>query len=373
MASSRHLRWPNPQGRQARGPACGAIVEVRTRHQPADRTDARPYGARQAACGRRRGDRMRRREFILALGGAAAWPLHVHAQQSAMPMIGYLNSLSPDVYALRLEAFRQGLAEMGYVEGRNVAIEYRWAENRLDQLPALAADLVGRHVAAIAATGGDSPALAAKAATATTPIVFAVTADPVRLGLVASLNRPGGNITGVNFLLSGLVAKLFEVIHETAPAGAAIGFLVNPNIPNAEPDTREVQDAAKALGHPLHVVKASSQQQIDAAFAELVQARIDGLLVANDVFFYSRHHQIVRLAALHAVPTVYCVREYVTAGGLMSYGTSVNDAQRQAGVYVGKILRGVKPADLPVQQAVKVELVVNLKTARALGLAIPTS
>src|SRR5215204_1975781 len=177
---------------------------------------------------------LRRREFVRLLGGAAVWPLHVHAQQSAMPTIGYLNSLSPHVYALRLEAFRQGLAEMGYVEGRNVAIKYRWAENRLDQLPALAADLVGRHVAAIAATGGDSPALAAKAATATTPIVFAVTADPVRLGLVASLNRPGGNITGVNFLLSSLVAKLFEVLHETVPMGVPIGFLVNPTIPNAE-------------------------------------------------------------------------------------------------------------------------------------------
>jgi len=195
----------------------------------------------------------------------------------------------------------------------------------------------------------------------------------VGLGLVTSLNRPGGNVTGVNFLLSSLVAKLFEVMHETAPAGAAIGLLVNPNIPNAEPDTGEVQSAAKALGHPSHVVKASSEQQIDAAFAELVQAAVGGLLVANDVFFYSRREQIVRLAALHAVPTVYSAREYPTAGGLMSYGTSVNDAQRQAGVYVGKILRGVKPADLPVQQAVKVELVVNLKTARALGLAIPTS
>src|SRR5215217_6019170 len=293
---------------------------------------------------------MRRREFITFLVGVAAWPLAAQGQQTEIARIGYLNSLSPELFVARLEAFRKGLAEMGFVEGRNIAIEYRWAENRLDQLPALAADLTGRQVAVIAALGGDAPALAAKAASSTTPIVFAVTADPVELGLVASLNRPGGNITGVNFLLSSLVAKLFEVLHETAPAGAAIGFLVNPNIPNAEPDTREVQDAAKALGHPLHVVKASSQQQIDAAFAELVQARIDGLLVANDVFFYSRHHQIVRLAALHALPTVYCVREYVTAGGLMSYGTSVNDAQRQAGVYVGKILRGVKPADLPVQQ-----------------------
>src|SRR5215216_492069 len=316
---------------------------------------------------------MRRREFITFLVGVAAWPLAAQGQQTEIARIGYLNSLSPELFVARLEAFRKGLAEMGFVEGRNIAIEYRWAENRLDQLPALAADLIGRQVAVIAALGGDAPALAAKAASSTTPIVFAVTADPVELGLVASLNRPGGNITGVNFLLSSLVAKLFEVLHETVPMGVPIGFLVNPTIPNAEPDIREVRNVAQALGHRLLVAKARTEREIEGAFAELVQARVGGLLVGNDVFFYSRREQIVRLAAVHGIPAVYNVREFAAAGGLMSYGTSVDDAQRQAGVYVGRILRGVKPADLPVQQAVKVELVINLKTSRALGLTIPTS
>jgi ABC-type uncharacterized transport system substrate-binding protein len=316
---------------------------------------------------------MNRRKFITLLGGASLWPLVARAQQTGIPTIGYLNSLSPELFVARLEAFRKGLAEMGFVEGRNIAIEYRWAENRLDQLPTLAADLVSRQVAVIAALGGDAPALAAKTASSTTPIVFAVTADPVELGLVASLNRPGGNITGVNFLLSSLVAKLFEVLHETVPAGAAIGFLVNPTIPNAEPDIRELRNVAEALGHKLLLAKASTEGEIEAAFADLVQAHVGGLLVGNDVYFYSRREQIVRLAAGHAIPTVYNVREFAAAGGLMSYGTSVDDAQRQAGVYVGRILRGVKPADLPVQQAVKVELVINLKTGKALGLTIPTS
>jgi putative ABC transport system substrate-binding protein len=315
---------------------------------------------------------VRRREFITLLGGAtAALPLTARAQQSAMPVIGYLSSLSPDTYAPRLAAFRKGLAESGYVEGRSIAIEYRWAEGQYHRLPALAADLARREVAVIAAMGGDTSALAAKAATATIPIVFAVTADPVKSGLVSSLNRPGGNVTGVNFLLSMMTAKLFEVLQEVVPNAAAIGFLVNPRGANAEPDISEVRVAAHALGRRLFVASASSEPEIDAAFATLVQERVGALLVGNDVFFYSQRGRIVALAARHAIPAMYNVREYPAAGGLMSYGTSVDDAQRLAGVYVGRILKGAKPADLPVVQSTKVEFVVNLKTAKMLGLTFP--
>jgi putative ABC transport system substrate-binding protein len=315
---------------------------------------------------------VRRREFITLLGGAtAALPLTARAQQSAMPVIGYLSSLSPDTYAPRLAAFRKGLAESGYVEGRSIAIEYRWAEGQYHRLPALAADLARREVAVIAAMGGDTSALAAKAATATIPIVFAVTADPVKSGLVSSLNRPGGNVTGVNFLLSMMTAKLFEVLQEVVPNAAAIGFLVNPRGANAEPDISEVRVAAHGLGRRLFVASASSEPEIDAAFATLVQERVGALLVGNDVFFYSQRGRIVALAARHAIPAMYNVREYPDAGGLMSYGTSVDDAQRLAGVYVGRILKGAKPADLPVVQSTKVEFVVNLKTAKMLGLTFP--
>ncbi len=316
---------------------------------------------------------MRRRTFITLLGGAAAaWPLATRAQQ-AMPVIGYLSSLSPETYAPRLAAFRNGLAETGYVEGRNVAVEYRWAEGRYDRLAALAADLARRQVAVIAALGGDGPAHAAKAASTTIPIVVAVTADPVTSGLVSSLNRPGGNLTGVNFLLNMIAPKLFEVLQEAVPKALAIGFLINPSGPEAESAISEVRLAAQALGHELFVANASNEQEIDAAFATLAQRRVGALLVGNDVFFYSRREQIVALAARHAMPAIYNVREYAHAGGLMSYGTSVDDAQRLAGVYVGRILKGAKPADLPVQQAVKVELVLNLKTAKTLGLTFPLS
>ena len=316
---------------------------------------------------------MNRRGFITLLGGAAAWPLAARAQQPAIPVIGYLGGLSRDTLAPRLAAFHKGLGETGYVEGRNVAFEYRWAEGQYDRLPALAAELARRQVAVIAALGGDAPAHAAKAATTAIPIVFAVTADPVRSGLVSSLNRPGGNLTGVNFLLNVIAAKQFEVLQEAVPKPGTVGFLVNPSGPEAESAVSEVRAAAQALGHELLVANASSEREIDAAFAMLAQRRIGALLVGNDVFFYSRREQIVALAARHAIPTIYQVREYTQAGGLMSYGTNVDDAQRLAGVYVGRILQGAKPADLPVQQAVKVELVLNLKTAKTLGITFPLS
>jgi putative tryptophan/tyrosine transport system substrate-binding protein len=317
---------------------------------------------------------MRRREFVSLLGGAAAlWPLVAHAQQPTTPLVGYLGGLSRDTFAPRLAAFHKGLAERGYVEGRSVEIEYRWANGQYDRLPELAADLVRRHVAVIAAMGGDAPAFAAKAASTTIPIVFAVTADPVKAGLVSSLNRPGGNITGVNFLLNTIAAKLFEVLNETVPKATTIGFLVNPSGPEADSAVSEVRLAAQVFGQQLLVVKATSEYEIDAAFATLAQQRVGALLVGNDVFFYSRREQIVALAALQGMPAIYNVREFVQAGGLMSYGTSVDDAQRQAGVYVGRILQGTKPGDLPIQQAVKVELALNLKTAKSLGITIPTS
>jgi putative ABC transport system substrate-binding protein len=317
---------------------------------------------------------MRRRGFIMLLGGVAAtWPLAARAQQPVMPLVGYLGGLSRVTFAPRLAAFHKGLAERGYVEGRSVEIEYRWANGQYDRLPELAADLVRRQVAVIAAMGGDAPAFAAKAASTTIPIVFAVAADPVKGGLVSSLNRPGGNITGVNFLLNTIAAKLFEVLNETVPKATTIGFLVNPSGPEAESAVSEVRVAAQALGQQLLVVKATSEYEIDAAFATLAQERVGALLVGNDVFFYSRREQIVALAARHGMPAIYNVREFVQAGGLMSYGTSVDDAQRQAGVYVGRILQGARPGDLPIQQAVKVELALNLKTAKALGIAIPTS
>jgi putative tryptophan/tyrosine transport system substrate-binding protein len=316
---------------------------------------------------------VKRREFIALLGGAAAWPLAARSQQSAMPVIGYLGNLSADTFAPRLAAFRKGLGEAGYVEGRNVAIEYRWAEGQYDRLPALAAELARRQPAVIAAMGGDAPALAAKGATATIPIVFASTSDPVKTGLVASLNRPGGNLTGVTFLLNVIAAKQFELLQEAVPKPGTIALLVNPTSPETEAAVTEVRVAAQALGHELLVANASSEREIDAAFAMLAQRRIGALLVGNDPFFYTRREQIVALAARHAIPAIYVVREYAQIGGLMSYGTDVNDAQRLAGTYVGRILQGAKPADLPVQQAVKVELVLNMKTAKTLGITFPLS
>jgi putative ABC transport system substrate-binding protein len=313
---------------------------------------------------------MRRREFITVLGGAAVWPLAARAQQ-AMPVVGFLGGGSA-IDHRNVDPFRQGLGEAGYIEGRNLAIEFRFAESQYDRLPALAAELASRQVAVIA-TGDTASALAAKSASMTIPIVFLLGADPIKVGLVASLNRPGGNITGVSFLANSLPAKLFELLHEAAPSAALVGSLVNPTNPNSQTDMRDVQAAADSLGQKLLVVKASTESEIEAAFAVAVEQRVASFYVDLDPFLSSRLQQIVALAVRHGLPSIYAQREYAAAGGLMSYGASISDASRQAGVYVGRILKGEKPADLPVQQAVKVELIINLKTAKALGLTVPTA
>src|SRR5262245_3504407 len=307
------------------------------------------------------------------LGGAAVWPIAARAQQPAMPVIGYLESRSPDTQPDRLRAFRQGLKETGYVEGENVRIEYRWAENQVDRLPMLAAELVRQRVNVIATTGGERVALAAKAATMTIPIVFGVARDPVPFGLVASHNRPGGNATGVNFLVAELGSKQLGLLHELIPAAARVGLLVNPKSPNPIPEQmmRDVTAAASAIGLQIDVVQASDSREIESVFGTLVHTKADALLVGPDAFFVSRRLQLAILAARHVLPAVYNVREYAEAGGLMSYGTDVRDAYRQIGVYVGRILKGAKPADLPVVQSSKFELVINLPTARALGLTVP--
>jgi putative tryptophan/tyrosine transport system substrate-binding protein len=314
---------------------------------------------------------MRRREFILALSGAvAAWPIAARAQQPAMPVIGFLHGASPDGYADRLRAFRQGLKETGYVEGDNVAIEYRWAENQIDLLPELAAELVRRRVAAIAAFG--TAAVPAKATTTTIPIVFGVGEDPVRLGLVASLARPGGNVTGVSFLNTELAAKRLGLLRELVPAATRVALLVNPAyVVNAETTVREVETAARAMGLRIQVLNASTSREINAAFATLVRERPDALFVGGDPFFQVRRAQLVNLASRHAVPATYSQRDFPEIGGLMSYGSNVIDAFRQAGVYIGRILKGAKPAELPVVQASKFELVINSETARMLGLNVP--
>jgi putative ABC transport system substrate-binding protein len=300
----------------------------------------------------------------------AAWPQAAHAQQPAMPVIGFLHAASPEAYAPMMTAFRQGLKEAGYVEGHNVAIEHRWAEGHYDRLPALAADLVRRQVAEIV-TGGTPAALAAKAASSTIPIVINVGIDPAQIGLVASFNRPGGNVTGLALLTVELAAKQLEVLHELLRTSAAVAMLVNPNNPLTEPETKGMRDAARSLGLQLHILNASTEGEIDAAFGKLIELRAGALVVSGDPFFNSRGDQIVALAARHALPAIYEWREFATAGGLMSYGTDLADAYRQVGIYAGKVLKGAKPADLPVQRVVRVEFVINLKTAKTLGLTFP--
>ena len=315
---------------------------------------------------------MRRREFITALGGAAAtWPLGARAQQPAMPVIGFLSSAFPGRDAGRLDAFRQGLNEAGYVEGRNVAIEYRWAEEQNDRLPALAADLVSRKVAVIAVAGQVLGAIAAKAATRTIPVVFLTGADPVALGLVASLNRPGGNLTGVTTLSVELEPKRLELLHSVVPTATSLGALVNPTNPNAATHARELQSAARALGFRLEMLHATSERDFDGVFARLAELKAGGLVIGTDGLFISRGEELGALAARHAMPAIFQFRAFAAAGGLMSYGGSLADMYRQSGVYTGRILKGEKPADLPVQQVTKVELILNLKTAKALGLTIP--
>jgi putative ABC transport system substrate-binding protein len=316
---------------------------------------------------------MRRREFITLIGGAAAWPVAASAQQPAMPVIGFLYTTSPDAVADRLRAFRQGLKETGYVEGDNVTIVYRFAEGQNDRMPELAADLVRGRVAVIAAANTIS-ALAAKAAATTIPIVFALNEDPVRLGLVGSLARPGGNLTGINFLAGELQAKRLELLRELVPGAARVAVLVNPTSrTNTETTLRDVQPAARAMGLQIQVVNASTSREIDAAFANLGRERPDALFVSPEAFFVSRRVQIAILAAQRSIPATYGSREYVEAGGLMSYGSNIADAWRQAGVYVGRVLKGAKPADLPVVQSTKFELVINHQTARSLGLTVPPS
>ena len=315
---------------------------------------------------------MRRRKFVkIIVGAVAAWPLASRAQQPTLPVIGFLNSASADAFRQFVKSFRRGLGEAGFVEGQNVRIEFRWAEGQYDRLPELATDLVRRRVAVIVATGGPASGQAAKAATATIPIVFISGADPVREGLVESLNRPGGNATGVNVLLPAMEGKRLGLLREMVPNAALIGVLLNPALPTFGSQLSDVQAAARSVGQRLHILRASNAGEIDAAFAKAAELRTGGLLVAADPFLFSRRENLVELASRYAIPAIYEIREYAAAGGLMSYGVSLGEAYRLVGVFTGRILKGDNPANLPVQQLTKFEFVINIKTAKALGLNVP--
>jgi len=317
---------------------------------------------------------MKRREFITLLGGAAAWPVAAQAQRSALPVIGFLHAVSPGGFTERLRDFRLGLKDAGYVEGENLTIEYRWAENQLDRLPALAAELARRQVAVMVTLGGTPLAIAAQALNTTIPVVFAVPEDPVKLGLVTSLGRPGGNLTGINFFTGELVAKRLELLRELVPAAARVAMFVNPANPaRAELAVKEAETAGRVMGLQIRVFNVSTSSEINAAFATLGRDRPDALLVSPDPFFVGRRIQLANLAARHAIPASYSVRDQVEAGGLISYGTNVADAYRQVGIYTGRILKGAKPADLPVVQSTKFELVINAQTALMLGLEVPAT
>jgi putative ABC transport system substrate-binding protein len=316
---------------------------------------------------------MRRRDFISIVGSAAAWPIAARAQQSRIPVVGYLGTGSPGALEQLISAFNRGLQEMGYVEGQNLKIEYRFAEGQYNRLPALAAELVQRNVTAIATTGGSRAALAAKAATNKIPIIFSAGDDPVETGLVNSLNRPSGNITGATFLTTVLEAKRLELLHELLPNVGVIALLVNPNNASAKAEVQQAQDAADRLGVRLVVLNAANEDEIDASFASMIRKGAGAVLVASDAFFFSRRKQIVVLTARHAIPAIYQLREFTADGGLMSYGTSVTEAYHQVGIYTGRVLNGEKPADLPVIQPSKFQLVINLRTAKALGVTVSNS
>src|SRR3984885_7841040 len=373
LSPSRRLRCTHPQGREAGRPAGRAVHESGARHQSQDCKGAGSHLPATAARPRRRGDRMRRRDFITLLGGASvAWPLAARAQQAAMPVVGFLSSASPDSYTIRLRAFRQGLKEAGYVEGQNVAIEYRWAEGQNSRLPVFAAELVHRQVDVIVAGGGTPCAVAAKAATGTIPIIVEVAVDPVAAGFVASLDKPGGNITGVTNLNVEIGPKRLELMHELLPSVSVIGVLVNPANPALfEPFVQSLEAAAKRLRLELHVLNASDDRDFEPVFAALDQLKAGALVIGPDVFFNSHIEQIAALAIGHALPTVYQYRPFVEAGGLLSYGSDETETYHLVGAYTGRVLKGEKPANLPVVQSTKVELIINLKTAKALGLTVP--
>jgi putative tryptophan/tyrosine transport system substrate-binding protein len=315
---------------------------------------------------------IRRREFMSLLGGAVvAWPLVARAQQAAMPVIGFLSSRSPGESSGVVAAFRRGLGEAGFVEGQNTVIAFRWAEGHYDRLPALAADLIGLRVAVLVAAGGTPALVTAKAATTTIPIVFTAVNDPVQLGFVASFNRPGGNVTGISLFNNALLAKRIGLLHELVPTATVMAMLVNPNSPMVEDDMKSYQATAQSLGVSLHVLNASAERELDAAFAALTRLRVGALVVQGEPFFDSRRDHIIELAARQAIPAIYAWREYIVAGGLMSYGTNITDNYRQAGGYVGRILKGERPPELPIVRPTKFDLVINLKTTKALGLQIP--